>query len=61
VTDVALHQIFKFSPNSDVPSLTLGEAFESGNDNSHFCKPTDVKVLKNGTFLFQTAIAIHAS
>lgn len=55
VTDVALHQVFKFLPldlNSNTsslgkPVLTLGTAFEPHNDNSHFCKPTDVAVDKH--------------
>ncbi|XP_012253737.2 peptidyl-alpha-hydroxyglycine alpha-amidating lyase 1 [Athalia rosae] len=32
------------------PSLVLGEAFEPGNDNKRFCKPTNVAVEKNGDF-----------
>ncbi|KAL0278697.1 UNVERIFIED_CONTAM: hypothetical protein PYX00_000444 [Menopon gallinae] len=53
VTDVALHQVFKFPPlnftqNSGLsqPLLTLGEPFVPGNDLKHFCKPTDVAVDK---------------
>lgn len=30
--------------------LTLGEAFEPGSDNEHFCKPTDIAVGSNGDF-----------
>lgn len=49
VTDVALHQVFKFNPlskNSNLgsPVITLGTPFEPGNDETHFCKPTDVVV-----------------
>ncbi|XP_041465855.1 uncharacterized protein LOC121416351 isoform X2 [Lytechinus variegatus] len=44
ITDVALHQVFKFSPGSKEPSMTLGKAFEPGQDWNHFCKPTDVAV-----------------
>ncbi|KAK7792478.1 hypothetical protein R5R35_013863 [Gryllus longicercus] len=52
VTDVALHQVFKFSANrtSAKPSLILGQQFVPGSDNNHFCKPTDVAVLSNGDF-----------
>ncbi|XP_059352035.1 peptidyl-alpha-hydroxyglycine alpha-amidating lyase 2-like isoform X2 [Daphnia carinata] len=50
VTDVALHQVFKFPKGSQVPSLTLGEAFVSGSDDKHFCKPTDVVVSSSGIF-----------
>ncbi|XP_029037814.2 peptidyl-alpha-hydroxyglycine alpha-amidating lyase 1-like isoform X1 [Osmia bicornis bicornis] len=85
VTDVALHQVFKFdakdiamiedtkklkkrqynqekmfSNNYDSnsmfqnyvpkPSLILGEAFEPGNDDKRFCKPTAVAVENDGDF-----------
>ncbi|XP_046618676.1 peptidyl-alpha-hydroxyglycine alpha-amidating lyase 1-like [Neodiprion virginianus] len=85
ITDVAMHQVFKFDANDlafdklqkvktgrefDVelkladshmleekigryeikPSLILGEAFEPGNSNTRFCKPTAVAVQKNGDF-----------
>ncbi|KAM4707525.1 peptidyl-glycine alpha-amidating monooxygenase isoform 1-T1 [Discoglossus pictus] len=45
VTDVALHQVFKLSPQGkDSPLLTLGKAFQPGSDQKHFCQPTDVAV-----------------
>lgn len=56
VTDVALHQVFKFPPlvnlndSSIKPLLTLGERFVNGKDESHFCKPSGVAVMKNGDF-----------
>lgn len=56
VTDVALHQIFKFPPlamlNDTVtkPLLVRGERFVNGKDEDHFCKPSAVAVLKNGDF-----------
>jgi len=51
VTDVALHQVFKFTPGADKAELTLGHAFQPGTDNEHFCKPTDVAVdSKSGVF-----------
>ena len=49
VTDVALHQVLRFSKdNVQKPDLVLGEAFVPGKDNGHFCKPTDVVVSSNG-------------
>lgn len=54
LTDVALHQVFKFGPslnNSDENLLMiLGTAFEPGNDLDKFCKPTSVAVASNGEF-----------
>lgn len=49
VTDVALHQIFKFSPNGKL-LLTLGEPKVPGNDSEHFNLPTDVAVADDGSF-----------
>lgn len=43
--------ITKLFANSVVkPSLTLGEAFQPGNDNTRFCKPTAVAVHQSGDF-----------
>ncbi|XP_064543606.1 peptidyl-alpha-hydroxyglycine alpha-amidating lyase 1 isoform X3 [Drosophila montana] len=52
VTDVALHQVFKFPPRGEGgrPLLTLGTAFRPGNGPNKFCKPTAVAVLNNGDF-----------
>ncbi|XP_066900796.1 peptidyl-alpha-hydroxyglycine alpha-amidating lyase 1 isoform X2 [Halyomorpha halys] len=50
VTDVALHQVMKLSPNSSKILLKLGEDFVPGTDLKHFCKPTSVAVLANGDF-----------
>lgn len=49
VTDVALHQIFKFSANGNL-LLTLGEAKVPGNDAKHFNLPTDIAVSDDGSF-----------
>jgi len=50
VTDVALHQVFRFIHGSwDSPGLVLGEAFVPGNDLNHFCMPTDVAISSSGT------------
>lgn len=41
LTDVALHQAFRFKKNNfDQADLVLGEKFVPGSDDSHFCKPT---------------------
>lgn len=50
LTDVALHQVFKYSHTGDTLLLSLGVKFENGNDDNHFCKPTSVAVLDNGDF-----------
>jgi len=44
VTDVGLHQVMRFPAGQTKPDLILGVAFESGHDEKHFCKPTDVAV-----------------
>lgn len=49
VTDVALHQIFKFSSDGNL-LLTLGEAKVPGNDAEHFNLPTDITVSNDGSF-----------
>lgn len=49
LTDVALHQIFKFTPQGKL-LLTLGERGRPGNDHRHFNLPTDVAVLRDGSF-----------
>ncbi|XP_035663616.1 peptidyl-glycine alpha-amidating monooxygenase B-like isoform X1 [Branchiostoma floridae] len=51
VTDVAMHQVFKFPPGGgDAPLLTLGEAFVPDWSTDHFCQPTDVAVETSGDF-----------
>ena len=49
VTDVLLHQVFKFSPSGEL-LLTLGRARVAGADRAHFNLPTDVAVLPDGSF-----------
>ncbi|CAD5207621.1 unnamed protein product [Bursaphelenchus okinawaensis] len=49
VTDVGSHQVFKLNKDFK-PILTLGEKLVPGDDNTHFCKPTDVAVAKSGEF-----------
>jgi DNA-binding beta-propeller fold protein YncE len=50
LTDVAMHQVFKYSNGKRV--LTLGESFVPGSDSKHFCKPTDVAVTNDGSFIY---------
>jgi peptidylamidoglycolate lyase len=47
VTDVGLHQVFKFSPDGEL-LLSLGEAGRAGDDPAHFNGPTDVAVAADG-------------
>ena len=49
VTDVALHQIFKFSHDGKL-LMKLGVAKIPGNDSLHFDLPTDIAVADNGSF-----------
>jgi peptidylamidoglycolate lyase len=49
LTDVGLHQVFKFTPDGKL-LLTLGERGKPGADASHFNLPTDVAVLRDGSF-----------
>jgi peptidylamidoglycolate lyase len=45
ITDVALHQVFKFGPGRGrQPLLVMGTKFEPGSARDHFCKPTSVAV-----------------
>jgi peptidylamidoglycolate lyase len=47
VTDVGLHQVFKFSHSGQL-LLTLGEAGVAGNDATHFNMPTGTAIAKDG-------------
>lgn len=49
VTDVGLHQIFKFSHEGHL-LLKFGVAKIPGNDSLHFYLPTDVAVADDGSF-----------
>ncbi|MES1218519.1 MAG: peptidyl-alpha-hydroxyglycine alpha-amidating lyase family protein [Bacteroidota bacterium] len=49
VTDVGLHQVFKFSHDGKL-LMTLGKPKVAGNDSSHFNLPTDVVIAKDGSF-----------
>lgn len=49
LTDVGLHQIFKFSHEGKL-LMKLGTAKVPGNDSLHFNLPTDIAVADDGTF-----------
>lgn len=49
LTDVALHQVYKFSRDGKL-LLTLGERAVPGNDAAHFNLPTDVAAAPDGSF-----------
>nr|CDJ90479.1 NHL repeat domain containing protein [Haemonchus contortus] len=49
VTDVGSHQVHKLDSKFH-PLFSLGEKLVPGDDEKHFCKPTDVAVAKNGYF-----------
>lgn len=49
VTDVGLHQVFKFS-HAGVLLMKIGEAGGAGKDAVHFNRPTDVAVARDGSF-----------
>ncbi|KAJ8925537.1 hypothetical protein NQ315_009376 [Exocentrus adspersus] len=48
VTDVGLHQAFKFKPDEPLPTLTFGEPFIPGSDPGHLCMPTSIAVATTG-------------
>jgi peptidylamidoglycolate lyase len=47
VTDVGLHQVFKFNHSGEL-LMEMGQAQVSGNDSTHFNRPTDVAVAADG-------------
>ena len=49
VTDVALHQVFKFTRDGAL-LMALGERAVPGDDSAHFNRPTDVAVAPDGSF-----------
>lgn len=49
LTDVGLHQVFKFSHSGKL-LMKLGEAKVAGADKSHFNLPTDVAIAADGSF-----------
>lgn len=49
LTDVGLHQVFRFTADGK-QLLMLGERGKPGADHAHFNLPTDVAVLRDGSF-----------
>jgi peptidylamidoglycolate lyase len=49
VTDVGLHQVFKFTHDGKL-LMKLGVAGVPGNDAGHFDQPTDVAIAADGSF-----------
>jgi peptidylamidoglycolate lyase len=49
LTDVGLHQVFKFDAKGNL-LMTLGERGVAGDDASHFNMPTDVASAPDGSF-----------
>lgn len=49
VTDVGLHQVFKFSYGGKL-LMKLGIAKTPGKDSLHFNRPTDVAIARDGSF-----------
>jgi len=50
VTDVGTHQVFKLKGDSLEVLLSVGVQFKKGDAPDHFCKPTDVAVMQDGSF-----------
>ncbi|TMW50616.1 hypothetical protein DOY81_004305, partial [Sarcophaga bullata] len=50
ITDVALHQAFKFKPHETQPLLTIGKRFRPGSSLKHLCQPTSIAVATTGEF-----------
>uniref|UniRef100_A0A0K8U9J1 Peptidyl-alpha-hydroxyglycine alpha-amidating lyase 2 n=1 Tax=Bactrocera latifrons TaxID=174628 RepID=A0A0K8U9J1_BACLA len=48
ITDVAMHQAFKFKPFDNQPLLTIGKRFKPGSSLNHLCKPTSIAVATTG-------------
>jgi peptidylamidoglycolate lyase len=49
VTDVGLHQVFKFDRDGNL-LMALGERGVAGDDETHFNMPTDVAIASHGSF-----------
>ncbi|KAI9575182.1 hypothetical protein GQX74_015249 [Glossina fuscipes] len=62
ITDVALHQVFKFGPRGfpEKPLLVLGKAFRPGTTDTKFCKPTAVAVLESGDFFVAVCLSVSS-
>lgn len=59
VTDVALHQAFKFKPGHPEPILSFGIRFHPGITPRHLCKPTAVAVASTGEIFIADGYCNH--
>uniref|UniRef100_A0A1A9WQJ0 peptidylamidoglycolate lyase n=1 Tax=Glossina brevipalpis TaxID=37001 RepID=A0A1A9WQJ0_9MUSC len=50
ITDVAMHQAFKFRASESQPLITIGTRFRPGSTIKHLCKPTSIAVATTGEF-----------
>ncbi|XP_037946820.1 peptidyl-alpha-hydroxyglycine alpha-amidating lyase 2-like [Teleopsis dalmanni] len=50
MTDVAMHQAFKFKPFETHPQIIIGKRFQPGSSVYHLCKPTSIAVATTGEF-----------
>ncbi|GFR52234.1 hypothetical protein Agub_g14767 [Astrephomene gubernaculifera] len=50
VTDVGRHQVLKFTPEGQL-LMSVGKELTPGSGSGQFCKPTQVSVLRDGSFL----------
>ncbi|GMH42040.1 hypothetical protein BSKO_09959 [Bryopsis sp. KO-2023] len=50
IVDVGRHQVLKFDKAGQLV-MELGEKMVPGNDESHFCQPTQVQILNDGRIL----------
>ncbi|KAK9886576.1 hypothetical protein WA026_017505 [Henosepilachna vigintioctopunctata] len=48
ITDVAMHQGFKFKPGELEPSLVFGEKFQPGSFEKNLCMPTSFAIASTG-------------
>ena len=49
LVDDGAHAVYKFTRDGKL-AMTVGTPMQSGNDNTHFARPTDVAWLPDGTF-----------
>ncbi len=50
LVDDGAHAIYKFTRDGKKLVMTVGTPMQSGNDQTHFSRPTDVAFLPDGTF-----------
>jgi len=48
----------KFAVNNNSPSLVLGDRFQPGNDDKHFCQPTDVAVMNSDIYVADGSVTL---